>query len=177
MTKIVVTVGFLVAFASGLVVGFERRDAVKSPTSRPSGHGGWLAAELQLSPQQREQLNKIWSEMASRGGRERDDRRRQLYRERDEAIAAMIRPEDKARYESILKSHSEKMIALDREWRGSFETSVERTKEILTPEQRTKYEEILRRHSWDRGSRDRRHGDRERETGKRGEHHPTSRSA
>lgn len=174
MAKAVVIVGFVVAFAAGLVVGFESRQKVAQPTTRPSHHTGWLAAELNLSPQQQERMREIWSKTAERGGRDRENRRRQLYRQRDEAIAALIRPEDKPRYEEILKSHADQLAALDREWRGSFQASVERTKEILTAEQRVKYEELLRRHESQRGSGERHHGERGRTNGSRGEHRSPS---
>ncbi|MBI4578563.1 MAG: Spy/CpxP family protein refolding chaperone [Planctomycetes bacterium] len=170
MTKIVVVGGFLVAFAAGLVVGTAPRPQVASVAPKPISRGGWLAAELDLTPAQREQLDQIWSDTAARGGRDRDDRRRHLFRERDEAIAALIRPEDKPRYEEILKSHADQMAAMDREWRSAFETSVERTKQILTADQRMKYEEVLRRHQSERGPRDwRRSGGREHDGGKRHE--------
>ncbi len=175
MTKAVVVVGFIVAFAAGLVVGVVPRPEPSRPTTRPSRHGGWLTAELNLSPEQQEQLNKIWSETAFRGGRDRDDRRRRLFKERDEAIAALIHPEDKAQYEEVLRNHSEQMAAMDREWRAAFDASVERTKEILTPEQRAKYDDLLQRRQQERGSYDRRHGDKGRENGRGSGHHAMTR--
>jgi len=166
MTKSVITIGFLVAFAAGLVVGMNPRQGVAPEPAKPSRRGGWLAAELNLSPQQQQQLDAIWSETAWRGGREREDRRRQLIRERDEAIVALIRPEDKPKYDEILKNYTDQTAALEREWRGSFQTAVERTKEVLTPEQRVKYEEMLKRHESERGPRDWRRGDRDRDGGR-----------
>jgi len=151
-------------------VGIESRRATAPPKTRSDRCDGWLAAELNLTPEQREQLKAIWSETASRGGHDREDRRRQLYRERDAAIVALIRPEDKPRYEEILKSHAEQVAALDREWHESFQTAIEKTKEILSPEQRSKYEELLQRHQKERGSRDWHRGERDRENGRRRDH-------
>jgi Spy/CpxP family protein refolding chaperone len=177
MTKTLVIVCFVVAFAAGLVVGLEARRASDPTTTRPSHHSGWLATELSLSPQQQEQLKTIWSETAERGGRGREDRRRQLYRQRDEAIAALIRPEDKSRYDQVLKDYSEQMSALDREWRASFESTVERTRQILTAKQQAKYDELLKHHQSERGPGDRHRGERGREPGSRGDHHGSSRPA
>jgi Spy/CpxP family protein refolding chaperone len=176
MTKVVVTAGFLVAFAAGLVVGMKVCRTSASPTTRPGHRGSWLATELDLTAQQQEQLSAIWSETARGGGRDGSDRRRQLARERDEAIAALVRTEDKARYDKILADYAEKTGAMELEWRGSYEASVERTKEILTPKQRARYDELLKQHRGDRGSRDWRRGERDGEPGRRGGHSATSRA-
>ncbi len=164
--KAIITVCFLSAFVAGLVIGMEsRQKGALPPPPRPGGHGGWLTSALGLTPEQQEQMRQIWSDTVGRGGPGRDDRRRQLFRERDEAIAALIRPEDKPRYDEILKKHAEQMSAMEREWHRSFEAAVERTKEILTPEQRAKYEKLLQRHG-PGGPPHERHGDRERERGR-----------
>lgn len=173
-TRILVIAGFVVAFAAGWAVGMKWRGTDSPSSTRSERHNGWLAAELKLSPEQKEQLREIWSETARRGRRERMDRRRQATRERDEAIAALIRPEDKPRYEEILKQYAEQSGQQDREWRDAYQADVERTKQILTPEQRTRYEELLQRQEWDRPSRDRHRG--ERESGKRNERRPTTRN-
>jgi len=177
MTKAVVIVGFVVAFTAGLVVGIESRRTAGTRQPRPGRHGGWLAAELNLTSEQQEQMREIWSKMAERGGRDREDRRRQLYRQRDEAIAALVRPEDKQRYDAILKNQADQLAALDSEWKSSFQNAVEKTKQIMTLEQRAKYEELLQRHERERGFGDHRRGDRGREVGPRGSHRGASRPA
>jgi len=167
MTKVVVIVCFIMAFVAGLLVGWQTRPQVAvapdngapATTQRSSrGPTGWLVRELNLDDAQREQLEKIWSETARQGRGERDDRRRELRRERDEAIAALVRPEDYGKYDQILKHYVEKTDAIDREMRATFDEAVEKTKLILTEEQRTKYEQLLKRHRPDdrdgRGGRD-----------------------
>ncbi|GMU22786.1 MAG: hypothetical protein AMXMBFR13_28700 [Phycisphaerae bacterium] len=158
MTKRIVMVGFLIAFAAGLVIGIESRQSSLAPPEKEPRRGGWLTTELNLTPQQQEQLKQIWSEIARHGGRERDDRRRQLYRQRDEAIAALIRPEDQPKYQQVLQEFEEKKAALEAEGRQAFQTAIERTKQILSEEQRVKYDQLLQHRQWERGSRDRRRG-------------------
>ncbi len=174
-TRILIIAGFVVAFAAGWAVGLKWRGKDSPSGTRSGRHSGWLAAELKLSPEQKEQLREIWSETARRGRRERMDRRRQAGRERDEAIAALIRPEDKARYEEILKQYAEQSGEQDREWREAYEAAVERTKQILTPEQRSRYEDLLQRQQWDRPGRDRHRVDRDYEAGKRNKLQSTTR--
>lgn len=153
--KLVVIFGFLVAFAAGLVVGRQTPGPAAPTTTQPAGRQGWLAAELNLTPAQQEQLKAIWSDTARRGGREQEDLRRQYRREREEAIAALVPPRDKPKYDEIVKTYSERSAALEEEWRASFRNAVERTKQILTPQQREKYEKIQQRWDAERGSRDR----------------------
>ncbi|HOA73790.1 MAG TPA: Spy/CpxP family protein refolding chaperone [Phycisphaerae bacterium] len=150
MTKAVVACGFLVAFAAGFVVGLRPREPEPS-SDRP------LAAELKLTPEQREAMHRIWSETASRGRQEREERRRELIRQRDEAILELIPPEDRAKYEEILAHYKQQMDAQDREWKEAFAAAVEQTKQILTPEQRADYEKWLERQRSQRGRPDWRH--------------------
>ncbi|HWP39864.1 MAG TPA: hypothetical protein VNL70_02975, partial [Tepidisphaeraceae bacterium] len=67
----------------------------------------------------------------------------------DDAIAALIRPEDMAAYDQILREYNAKLDALEQQSRQAFEERVRLTNEILTPEQRAKYAELRKR--WDRG--------------------------
>jgi Spy/CpxP family protein refolding chaperone len=192
MTKFVVILGFLVSFAAGLIVGASRTrtappptvavppttlPAATQPTTRPSRHS-FFVRELNLTPEQQEQLKQIWSETADRARKEHEERRRQLRRERDEAIDELLEKEDaKGRYTRIHQRYEEKSRELEREMRAGFERAVERTNAMLTPEQREKYAEILRRQRWDRDGRD---GDRDGRgggPGRRGDDRPASRPA
>ncbi|HOB75713.1 MAG TPA: Spy/CpxP family protein refolding chaperone [Phycisphaerae bacterium] len=162
MTKALVVVCFVAAFAAGLVVGLQWRAPEPPQTKRPSRGGGWLARELDLTPSQQEELDKIWSQIARSGGREREERRRQLYRERDEAIVALIRPEDELLYEAILSDYAAQMAELDAEWRTAFDDAVERTRQILTPDQQARCDQLLQRLHRERGPYDWRRGERDR---------------
>src|ERR1043165_1873336 len=105
MTKLVVFIGFCIAFVAGLTVGVQRQRSMEPgvaapPTTHPA-HRGFLPSELNLTPQQQEQMSKIWSD--AHGGRgETDDRRRELREKRDNEIAALIPSQDKPKYEKAL---------------------------------------------------------------------------
>ena len=165
-TKLLILAGFLVAFAAGLVVGVQNRQIAAihvpgsagtpavpttGPATRPLHHrGGMLTETLGLSPDQQTQLNAIWSEIASQG-HARDDARRQARKDREDAIVALIHPEDQSKYQQILDTFTQRQQTIDEQWRSAFQSAVERTKALLTPEQRAKYEELLKRNQWDRG--------------------------
>jgi hypothetical protein len=96
-------------------------------------------------------MKKIWSEVAGHSRDEQEEKRRQLRHEREEQILALVRPEDREKYDAVMKSYSDQMAAMDKETRAGFARAVEQTKQLLTPEQRTKYEEILSHQRFDRG--------------------------
>jgi Spy/CpxP family protein refolding chaperone len=175
MTRVVLVVCFLIAFAAGLAVGFQSRRPGPPPGDRRDRHSGWLAGELNLTAQQQEQLRAIWSETAMRGGREREDGHKECSKDRDAEIARLIRPEDRPQYEEIMRKHADRKAALDREWRAAFDAAVEKTRQILTPEQRIKYETLLKRHEADRSLHDRHRGDRDERDIRRGDRRPMSR--
>jgi Spy/CpxP family protein refolding chaperone len=160
MTKVVLVIGFIVAFSAGLFCGLAvrgREVQASSPVaaSRPvtaGGPGGLLAAELGLTPEQREQMNRIWRDNARTLRHQQDQKRAQLRKEREEAIAALIHAEDRERYEQALRAHAERLAQMDGELRASWQSGVEETRKILTPEQRKKYDEFLKRREADRAS-------------------------
>jgi Spy/CpxP family protein refolding chaperone len=148
MTRLVVVIGFLVSLAAGLAIGLTTRAGVPKPEHKPPGErGSWLAQQLDLTPEQREQLDAIWSETARRGGREQWQQRSQLRRERDDAIAALIPEDRRESYQQLLDDFAARSEAMEAQWRESFHAAVQRTREILTPQQLTKYEELMSRHS------------------------------
>lgn len=169
MTRLIVVIGFAVAFFAGLIVGIrggERaasRDVTQSttqPASQERGGrsdpGSYLVQQLGLTPEQQQQMREIWSETAGRRGRQASEQRRRLREERDAAIVALIRPEDTPAYEAILKDYEDKRTALENEWRNAYQEAVEKTKAMLNPEQRAKYEQMLKQ--WDERDRDRHRG-------------------
>ena len=159
MTKLVVIFGFIVAFVAGLIVGVNRPQQIAStnsvpgqPTSRPSRESE-LDTLLNLRPEQKAELKKIWSEMADRGRKQHEDRRRELRRQREEKLEALLTPVQKATTQQVRQDYDEQTRALDREMRANFQKCVEATKALLDPDQRMKYEEWLEKRQWGRGPR------------------------
>ena len=179
MAKLIVIIGFALSFAAGLVIGMRSRPPHVSPaaqgptaTTGPSARHSWLSTELSLTTDQREKLDKIWSEMARSGRDEREERRREYRHERDVAIADLIPVSRMDEYDRVIDTYGDRVAALDRESREAYEAAVEGTRQILTPEQRARYEDLLKQHKWGPpggGSRDRRSGG-----GHRSETRPTS---
>jgi Spy/CpxP family protein refolding chaperone len=159
--KLVVSVGFAIAFAAGLVVGlWMRQPAIAAAVAQQQkDERSWLARELNLDAAKGEEVKRIWSDAMRSSSRERDEeRRRQLRKERDEAVAALIRPSEKAAYDRVMVEYVERNNLISKERSAAFEDAVERTKAILTPEQRAKYEELLKKREQERGGNSSGHG-------------------
>jgi Spy/CpxP family protein refolding chaperone len=141
-TKLLLIVCFLAAFAAGGAAGLVVR---KDAQERPRGHDSWLREQLKLSPEQQEQMSKIWSGMDANSHRY-SDQRRALAEDRDKALAALMTSDQKPKYEQILQEYDRKVAELAAERKLAFDQAVEKTKGILTtPEQKQQYDEILKR--------------------------------
>jgi Spy/CpxP family protein refolding chaperone len=156
---VILIAAFLLIFAAGTAVGlltFWPRPRAKRRT--------WLAEELNLTPRQREQMHEIWSQAMKASGEQRHATWRELVKQRDEAIVALLTDEQRAQYEQIIQDYEGKLQEHHRQRRRAIEQAVERTKQILTPEQNKKYDELRkRRGGWGpgrRGPRRRRPGSR-----------------
>ena len=138
-TRLIMVACFCAAFAAGVVAGVAGRRFAARAHRR-----SWLEQELGLNPEQREQMRQIWSGVVSASWQQQRERRETLQKERDEAIAALLNKEQKARYEEVMQTYTRKTAALETERRKAFDEAMERTRKILTESQRKKYDGLLK---------------------------------
>ncbi|MCD6417137.1 MAG: hypothetical protein J7M08_10655 [Planctomycetes bacterium] len=137
-TKVLIVLSLAVAFGAGLALG--RLTAQIAPhRSRRS----WLDRELNLTPEQREQMKAIWSEVMGRLRESLPTWRGQFDDEQREAVRQILTEEQKERYEQIIEEQKQKREARSEQRRQAFQEAIERTKQILTPQQRDKYERLM----------------------------------
>lgn len=135
-----IVVLFAVALGSGIFVG----------RSLPRAGGGpersFLAEELKLTPSQREQMRAIWQEVGrGRDGSGHREAMRQLQKDREEAVVALLSTEQKGAYEKIQDNFQRQTAELNKDREAAVKQAVEKTKAILDEKQKIKYEEILKR--------------------------------
>lgn len=137
--KIIVTVAFVMALSAGASVGMLMARSTDSRAPR-----SWMADELGLSSDQRDQLRSIWQDVSR--NRQRDwERRHAIEKERNEAIVALLSPEQKAEYDAVLQQSQLELQEISKQRDETQQQAVERTKQILSPSQRSKYEELLQK--------------------------------
>lgn len=135
--KMILTIAFVLAMGAGVAVGMlsARIPQTRQPRS-------WLGDELNLSPEQREQMRTIWQDVSK--SRPRDwERRRALEKERNEAIVGLLTDEQKLKYEEINQQFAQRLQEQSQQREAAMQSAIERTKQILTPDQRVKYEQIM----------------------------------
>ena len=107
-TRIIILVSFALVFAAGAAVGL-----LVARSAQPPRRGSWLAHEFDLTPEQQEQMRKIWSEVMSSARRNGRERRQALRTERDKAVQALLSEEQKVQYEEVMQEYSRKLRGHD----------------------------------------------------------------
>jgi Spy/CpxP family protein refolding chaperone len=141
-TRILVVLAFVVTFAAGIALGAAvGRTAQHHRADGPS----WLARQLDLTPQQQEQMREIWSTVRQNSMRAYGERRRAIQDEREQAVRALLgTPEMQQQYDAIKQDYEKKLTDLAQEGGKAREEAKKKTLEILTEPQRKKFEEIMR---------------------------------
>jgi hypothetical protein len=104
-----------------------------------------LSEQLGLSDEQAQQMRGIWENVREQVRSSYTDAEK-LQRSRDEELVSLLNQEQKAKFEKISRSYSDKFAQLRHKRDQSFASAVEQTRNMLSEEQRQKYDEILRTH-------------------------------
>jgi Spy/CpxP family protein refolding chaperone len=126
--------------------GHADGSATTAPTvAPPASFERTLADELNLRPDQREAMREIWEGVRERVHKTFDDAQA-LQHERDEAMIALLNPEQRQKFAKISQDYASRFDALTKKRDQTFDEAVEKTKKILDGSQRQRYEEILKSH-------------------------------
>src|ERR1700678_577250 len=85
---------------------------MSGPDTRPHDNRDWLNAELKLSPDQQTKMDAIWNQARADTSKSFDERR-QLDRQRDDAVLNLLTPEQKAQYQQIVDNYKKQRDELD----------------------------------------------------------------
>ena len=131
-------------FASGVGVGVVGRRAFQS-----NKFHSVLVEELDLTPGQRHQIQRIWSEVAENHTPVSMAEIEKADAERWQAIDQLFTPQQRTQYARIQERLDARMRALDQGNRARVAAAEEQTRQLLTPAQREKYERLLARPTHD----------------------------
>jgi len=179
--KLIVIMGFLLAFGAGLVVGIvgSRRwiasagatqtDTVPTqPTTRRAG----LTQMLKLTPEQAEKWRMVVDPASKEMRHQHEERRNAIRKTRDDAILALLSVPHQAEFQRIMSDYNAASAQLERERPRDFEKMREQLRpqirQILNDEQWNRYEEFFKRMREDH---------RRREASRRGDEKATTRPA
>ncbi len=130
---------FAVAMGTGIVVGMG---VSRVPPPR-EGHS-WLGDQLGLSPDQSAQMRAIWEDVRG-SSKPRNDARMQYRKDRDDALQALLTPEQKAEYAKIIEHYNTQIAELNHQQDAEFLAAADRTKKILNDHQRLVYDDMLKK--------------------------------
>jgi Spy/CpxP family protein refolding chaperone len=131
-------------FVSGVAVGVVGRRAFQ-----PSRFQSVLVEELDLTPDQRRQIQRIWSKVAETHSPVPMAEIEKADAERWQDIDQLLTPQQRTQYAQIQQRLEARMQELDQGNRERTVRAQEQTKQLLTPAQREKYEQILARPTHD----------------------------
>jgi Spy/CpxP family protein refolding chaperone len=147
--KLVVIVGFLLAFGAGLVVGLSgaRRLAgatTDTPAASPTTRRGFagLVAALHLTPEQAKQIEQLRAKTMTEVTHERDDRSAAIHKQRDEKVVALVGAEKKDELDKVLAASQDDMRQLMGERPKAFDKMDEDIRKVLSDEQWKQYQSL-----------------------------------
>ena len=127
-------------FASGVAVGVVGRRAFQ-----PNRFNSVLVEELDLTPDQRHMIQRIWSDVAENHLPVPMSEIEQADAERWQAIDQLLTPRQRTQYAQIQQHFEARIHELDRGNRARVARAEEQTRQLLSPAQREKYERLLAR--------------------------------
>lgn len=144
---------FLLTLAAGAAVGMLAYRFLPGISGSPTQDArSPLAAELDLTPDQARQMQKIWESVQQTAGASLLQGK-SLEMDREKAYEAILTPAQRSEYDKIKVDYNARIEQLKAQRDGVFQNALEQTKALLTEPQRQKYEKLLH----DRTGRDLQH--------------------
>jgi Spy/CpxP family protein refolding chaperone len=142
-SKIILLATFFMVLSAGMVLGrlwatLPVMTVTPPAATQPSPHGSvrqpWWAAQLNLTTQQRQQMDAIWTKTKPLVD-ETFDRRRQLDTKREDAIEDLLGATQYAAYEKICKDFSDQRLEIENERGKLIKDAEDQTKALLSDSQ------------------------------------------
>ena len=142
-TKVIFIATVVLVLSAGVVVG---RLSAKLPAAVPPTRGdppSWLADQLNLTADQHQRMDAIWAETKQKMDHAFDGRHT-LDKEREQAIRALLTPEQKTAYDKIQSDFRAKRGDAERERDRLIHDAVERSRALLDDGQKKKWDVLTK---------------------------------
>jgi Spy/CpxP family protein refolding chaperone len=135
---------FLVAavlvLCAGVVVGRLSMQLAATAPPPPPGHPpSWLADQLDLTADQRQQMDAIWADVKQQIG-SGWDKRHDLDHERDQAIQNLLTDQQKTAYQKIYDDYRSKRQEIDKTRDALIKSAEERSRALLNDSQQKRWD-------------------------------------
>lgn len=140
-SNLIILATFILVLSAGMVVG--RLWAKLAPVvERSADHQpSWLADQLELTTQQRQQMDAIWADTKQKLDKA-GERRAELDRDREQAVLAMLTPAQQKSYQKIIADFRARRTELEKERHDLIHDADQRSEALLNPDQKTRWEQL-----------------------------------
>ncbi len=149
--KIILLTAFVLVLSAGMVVGrlSAQLPVVKAERTGPAP--SWLADELNLTPDQRKQMDAIWADAKPKMDK-LFERRQELDRERDQAIQDLLTPAEWTAYGKIMDDFHSRRADCEKQRLDLMQDASAHSRALLSDSQLQKWDALRNSRSW-RGPR------------------------
>ncbi|MDB5299598.1 MAG: hypothetical protein JWO87_1261 [Phycisphaerales bacterium] len=141
--KLVMLLGFALMFVAGLAVGRAKRVVPLAKPADAQPASSIIGKELNLTPEQREQMKKIWEPV---GHHPEPAEYKEADRQRDESIRSLMSEDQRTQYDQIVHDHDAKIAALRAEHETAMRAAEAESRAILTEAQQKTFDQMIKEH-------------------------------
>ena len=137
----------VLVLGAGMVIGriSTRLQATTQPADKAHG---WFDEQLNLSADQRKQMDAIWGDVRQNVGKTFEGRAA-LDKERDQAILDLLSDDQKKAYNAVLDNYRAKRGEMDKQRDKLFADANAKSRAILTEEQQKRWDALSKdHHGW-----------------------------
>jgi Spy/CpxP family protein refolding chaperone len=140
--KIILGFTAFLVLGAGLAVG-RLTARLPGPFHEHGVNPSWIADQLDLTSEQRQEMNAIWDQTRDKM-QDLGHQRHQLDVGRDDAVRALLSDEQKAAYDKIYSDYHAQRSQLDQERSDLMHGANEQTRALLDDTQKAKWDELTK---------------------------------
>ena len=130
----------VLVLCAGVVVGrLTTRVPIVAPTQGPGP--SWIAQQLDLSTDQRQQMDAIWADTRQKMD-QASEKRHETDKQRDAQVQALLSDQQRAAYEKIMSDYHSRRTEMDKQRESLIHDAETRSRALLDPAQQTKWDEL-----------------------------------
>jgi Spy/CpxP family protein refolding chaperone len=130
----------VLVLCAGVVVGrLTTRIPVPAPEQGP--RPSWIAQQLDLSTDQRQQMDAIWADTRQKMDQS-SEKRHDLDKQRDAEVQALLSDQQRAAFEKIMTAYHSQRAEMDKQRESLIHDAETRSRALLDPTQQKKWDEL-----------------------------------
>jgi F0F1-type ATP synthase membrane subunit b/b' len=132
----------VLVLCAGVVVG---RLTTRVPVAPPEQGGGpsWIAEQLDLSAQQRQQMDAIWADTRQKMD-QAFEKRHELDKQRDAEIQTLLSDQQREMFDKIMTDYRSQRSVMDKQREGLIHDAETRSRSLLDEPQQKKWDELAK---------------------------------